>query len=256
MVRRGGRSPSAGQRPQPRIPGSRRTKRKRLQAPYERPCPQAARISTAPPACRRRPSATTGRPARRLLAPRRPARSTGSRSTTRSVCHVPRKGGRCTCNKRRWVSPAPLQVGNAAPYPERSPFMSTEPKTMVQPTTLLARYVTSIDHVAIAVQDLEESIKFYTNVLGFELKERRRTEGKQTAMVSDVLKAGPVTVVLLQGITPESQVSRFVEHFGPGVQHLALGVENLPEVTAELEAAGMEFDTTVISSPGLRQRFS
>lgn len=134
--------------------------------------------------------------------------------------------------------------------------MSTETKTMAQPMTLLAKYVTSIDHVAIAVKDLEESIKFYTQVLGFELKERRRTEGKQTAMVSAVLKAGPVTVVLLQGTTPESQVSRFVEHFGPGVQHLALGVENLPEMAEELKAAGMEFDTTVISSPGLRQIFS
>jgi methylmalonyl-CoA/ethylmalonyl-CoA epimerase len=134
--------------------------------------------------------------------------------------------------------------------------MSSETKVMAKPMTLLAQYVTAIDHVAIAVHNLEESIKFYTEVLGFELKERRRTEGKQTAMVSAVLKAGPVTVVLLQGTTPESQVSRFVEHFGPGVQHLALGVENLPEMAAELTAAGMEFDTTIISSPGLRQIFS
>ena len=134
--------------------------------------------------------------------------------------------------------------------------MSTETKVTAEPMAKLAKYVTSIDHVAIAVRDLEESIKFYTEVLGFELKERRRTEGKQTAMVSAVLKAGPVTVVLLQGTTPESQVSRFVEHFGPGVQHLALGVENLPEMAEELKAAGMEFDTTVISSPGLRQIFS
>lgn len=134
--------------------------------------------------------------------------------------------------------------------------MSTETKVTAEPMAKLAKYVTSIDHVAIAVRDLEESIKFYTEVLGFELKERRRTEGKQTAMVSAVLKAGPVTVVLLQGTTQESQVSRFVEHFGPGVQHLALGVENLPEMAEELKAAGMEFDTTVISSPGLRQIFS
>lgn len=134
--------------------------------------------------------------------------------------------------------------------------MSTETKTMTKPTTVLARYATSVDHVAIAVQDLEESVKFYTDVLGFELKERRRTEGRQTAMISAVLKAGPVTVVLLQGTSPESQVSRFVEHYGPGVQHLAIGVENLPEMAEELKAAGMEFDTTVIQSPGLRQIFS
>jgi methylmalonyl-CoA/ethylmalonyl-CoA epimerase len=124
------------------------------------------------------------------------------------------------------------------------------------PTTLLAKYARSIDHVAIAVRNLEESIRFYTDVLGFELKERRRTEGKATAMISAVLKAGSVTVVLLEGTSPDSQVSRFVEHFGPGVQHIAVAVEDLPQMAEDLKAAGMEFDTTVIQSPGLRQIFS
>ena len=130
--------------------------------------------------------------------------------------------------------------------------MSGENKT----AAVLSKYATSIDHVAIAVRDLEQSIRFYTEGLGFELKERRRTEGKQTAMISAVLSAGPITVVLLEGTTPESQVSRFVEHFGAGVQHLAIGVQNLPEMTEELKSAGMEFDTTVIESTGLRQIFS
>jgi len=120
----------------------------------------------------------------------------------------------------------------------------------------LGKYAKSVDHVAIAVQDLEASIRFYTQVLGFQLHERRKTEGKSTAMISAVLKAGPITVVLLQGTSPDSQVSKFVEHYGAGVQHLAIGVENLPEMAEELKAAGMDFDTNVISSPGLRQIFS
>jgi methylmalonyl-CoA epimerase len=123
-------------------------------------------------------------------------------------------------------------------------------------TAAMAKYARNIDHVAIAVHDLEASIEFYSKVMGFELHERRKTEGKNTAMVSAVLKAGPVTVVLLQGTSAESQVSKFVDHFGAGVQHIALGVENLPEMAEDLKAAGMEFDTTVISSPGLRQIFS
>jgi methylmalonyl-CoA/ethylmalonyl-CoA epimerase len=123
-------------------------------------------------------------------------------------------------------------------------------------TASLAKYAKSIDHVAVAVTDLEASIGFYTRVLGFELHERRKTVGKHTAMISAVLKAGPITVVLLQGTSPDSQVSKFIDHFGPGVQHLAIGVENLPEMAEELKGAGMEFDTTVISSPGLRQIFS
>jgi len=70
------------------------------------------------------------------------------------------------------------------------------------------------------------------------------------------MKAGPITVVLLQGTTPESQVSKYVEHYGPGVQHIAVAVEDLPKLAEELKAAGVEFDTNVISSPGLRQIFT
>jgi methylmalonyl-CoA/ethylmalonyl-CoA epimerase len=121
---------------------------------------------------------------------------------------------------------------------------------------LLAKYVKAIDHIAIAVTDLEQSIDLYRKVLGFGLHERRRTEGKTTAMISAVMKAGPLTVVLLQGTSSDSQVSKYVEHYGPGVQHIAFEVENLPAAAEELKRAGLEFDTDVINSPGLRQIFS
>jgi methylmalonyl-CoA/ethylmalonyl-CoA epimerase len=120
----------------------------------------------------------------------------------------------------------------------------------------LGSFATEIDHVAIAVHDLEQSIAFFTNVLGFELRERRKTEGRQTAMISAVLKAGPLTFVLLQGTSPDSQVSKFVEHYGAGVQHIAVGVKDLPRIADELRSAGLEFDTSVIESPGLRQIFT
>jgi methylmalonyl-CoA/ethylmalonyl-CoA epimerase len=122
-------------------------------------------------------------------------------------------------------------------------------------TPELGSFATEIDHVAIAVHDLEQSIAFFTNVLGFELRERRKTEGRQTAMISAVLKAGPLTFVLLQGTSPDSQVSKFVEHYGAGVQHIAVGVKDLPRIADELRSAGLEFDTSVIESPGLRQIF-
>ena len=135
--------------------------------------------------------------------------------------------------------------------------MSVESATTATATmSALGKHATAIDHIAIAVHDLEESIGLYTRVLGFELVERRKTEGKTTAMISAVLKAGPITVVLLQGTTPESQVAKYVEHYGPGVQHLAIAVKNLPELAEALKAEGLKFDTTVITSPGLRQIFS
>jgi methylmalonyl-CoA epimerase len=134
--------------------------------------------------------------------------------------------------------------------------MSSQSAAQDSKSELLSKYAKSIDHIAIAVNDLEASIAFYSKVLGFQLTERRRTEGRVTAMISAVMKAGPVTVVLLEGTSPESQVSKYVEHYGPGVQHIAFAVENLPALAEELKGAGLEFDTRIIESPGLRQIFS
>ena len=124
------------------------------------------------------------------------------------------------------------------------------------PPAILGKYAKSVDHIAIAVHDLEASIKFYSEVMGYQMRERRETKGEKTAMISAVMVAGPITVVLLQGTSPESQVSRFVDNYGAGVQHIAIGVENLPAMADELKAAGMEFDTNVIEGGGLRQIFS
>lgn len=129
--------------------------------------------------------------------------------------------------------------------PERKPSPST-----------LAQAAVGIDHIAVAVPDLEASIDFFTQAVGFKLKERRETKGKKTGMVSAVLEAGPITVVLVQGTSPESQVSRYIEHYGPGVQHIAIGLRNLPGVAEHLESSGLEFDTSVIHGKGLLQIFS
>jgi methylmalonyl-CoA epimerase len=121
---------------------------------------------------------------------------------------------------------------------------------------LLGKYAKAVDHIAIAVNDLEEGIRYYSEHFGYQLFERRRTEGRTTAMVSAVMKAGPITIVLLQGASEESQVSKYVQHYGPGVQHIALEVDDLPALAEELKASGVKFDTSVISSPGLRQIFT
>src|SRR5260370_11772889 len=103
----------------------------------------------------------------------------------------------------------------------------SSPTSATQPSSALAKYARGFDHIAVAVPDLEASISWFTTVLGFSLKERRNTEGSKTGMISAVLEAGPLNIVLLQGTTPESQVSRFVQHYGPGVQHLAIQVDNI-----------------------------
>lgn len=120
----------------------------------------------------------------------------------------------------------------------------------------LAKYAQGIDHLAIAVADLETSISWFKTVLGFSVKERRKTDGVSTGMISAVLEAGPLTVVLLQGTNPQSQVSMFVDRYGPGMQHLAIRMANIDAAVRELQAAGLQFDTSLISGGGLKQIFT
>ena len=121
---------------------------------------------------------------------------------------------------------------------------------------MLPARLIAVDHLAIAVDDLEGAVHFYTSNLGFVEVERRRTEGKKTGMDSVVLKGGDLKIVLLKGTTPESQVTRYVEEYGPGVQHVAFRVQGLEEVFTDLKERGLSFDTGVIEAPGLKQAFS
>lgn len=120
----------------------------------------------------------------------------------------------------------------------------------------LGRYARGLHHVAVAVRDLEKAIAWYRDVLGFELVERRMTEGERTAMISAVLAAGPITVVLIQGTAPESQVSRYVDAYGPGVQHIAIEVTDLAAARRALEDRGTPFVTSIIEGDGIRQAFT
>lgn len=115
---------------------------------------------------------------------------------------------------------------------------------------------TAIDHIAIAVTNIEESLDFFTRILGFHVTERRQTEGKLSGMLSAVLKGGPLTFVLLQGTSEESQVTKFINAYGPGIQHIAIKVTNLNELVDMLVKQGMEFDTSIVGNQSLRQIFS
>jgi 4-hydroxyphenylpyruvate dioxygenase-like putative hemolysin len=113
-----------------------------------------------------------------------------------------------------------------------------------------------VDHVAIAVRDLDEAIRLYTQVFGFALTKRREIQGKFSGMISAELDAGAFSIVLVQGTSPESQVCRYIEEYGPGVQHIAIAVEDLKAVAGALEASGAQFATGLIEGDGLLQLFS
>jgi chorismate mutase-like protein len=119
-----------------------------------------------------------------------------------------------------------------------------------------ARAAVAIDHVAIAVRDLDAAIAYYGDMLGFELEERRQISGRISGMDSAVMKAGGVKFVLVQGDSPESNVSRYIEAYGPGVQHVAIEVPDPQEAFDDLRARGADLLTGIIHGPGLDQIFT
>lgn len=122
--------------------------------------------------------------------------------------------------------------------------------------SVFARSAVGIDHVAIAVRDLDAAIAYYGDVLGMELQERRQISGRISGMDSAVMTAGGVKFVLVQGDSPESNVSRYIAAYGPGVQHVAIEIPDAQEAIEDLRARGADLLTGIIRGPGLDQIFT
>lgn len=119
----------------------------------------------------------------------------------------------------------------------------------------LQKYGRCIDHIAIAVPDLDRATQWYTQALGMVAEEEKQTQGTRSAMRSRVLRAGGLKFVLVQGTNPEAAVCKFIEAFGPGVQHVAVLVDDIEAVVEDLQQH-MDFDTNVINAPQLKQAFT
>jgi 4-hydroxyphenylpyruvate dioxygenase-like putative hemolysin len=120
----------------------------------------------------------------------------------------------------------------------------------------LYKLPTRIDHLAIAVLDIEEALFLYQGILGFTLLKRREVKGEFSGMISAELDANGFNIVLIQGTSELSQVSQYIKEYGPGVQHIAIEVEDVQHLVDTLEGKGMEFVTNVINGKNLIQVFS
>lgn len=115
---------------------------------------------------------------------------------------------------------------------------------------------TRIDHIAIAVKNIDEALFLYQDIFGFSLLKRREIVGAFSGMKSAELDAGGFSIVLVQGTSPESQVSRYIEEYGPGVQHVAIEVDDVDILSETLKESGVEFATNIIRGEGLVQIFT
>ena len=81
-----------------------------------------------------------------------------------------------------------------------------------------------INHIGIAVRDLETSIQLYTNVLGLKLVGIETVESEKVRVA--FIEIGEVKIELLEATSPESPIAKFIEKKGEGIHHIALETEN------------------------------
>jgi methylmalonyl-CoA/ethylmalonyl-CoA epimerase len=86
-----------------------------------------------------------------------------------------------------------------------------------------------IDHVGVAVADLDEAIEFYTRVFGMRCVhvETNENQGVREAMMSVGPSPAGGCVQLLAPLTPESTIAKFLDRSGPGVQQVAYTVADV-----------------------------
>ena len=113
-----------------------------------------------------------------------------------------------------------------------------------------------LHHVGITVKDLEDSIRFYHDVLGlgfvnepspwFDSEELGRAVGVPGAALRQVsLKLGETTVELLEYKNPPSETTKPLMSSSLGASHVAFHVDDIHATKAELEAKGIEFYSDV-----------
>lgn len=98
----------------------------------------------------------------------------------------------------------------------------------------------AVDHVGIAVADLDDAIDWYQDTFGMRMvhQEANEEQGVREAMLAVGTAGGP-QLQLLAPLRPDSPIARFLDRSGPGIQQIAYRVEDIESVSAELQARGL-----------------
>lgn len=101
--------------------------------------------------------------------------------------------------------------------------------------------ISHIEHIGIAVPNLDEAIKYYENALGLKCYKKEVVEDQK--VTTAFFQVGDTKIELLEATSPESTIAKFIEKNGGrgGMHHLAFAVEDgVTEALAEMEEKGIK----------------
>ncbi len=112
-----------------------------------------------------------------------------------------------------------------------------------------------INHLGVAVKNLEETLKFYHETLGLPLKGIEEVADQKVRVA--MLPTGESKIELLEPTDPESPIAKFMEKRGPGIHHIAVTVDDVEAEFARLKEAGVRFigDKPTIGAGGSKVIF-
>lgn len=98
-------------------------------------------------------------------------------------------------------------------------------------------HISHIEHIGIAVKNLEESIRFYEEVLG--LKCYAIEEVADQKVKTAFFMVGQTKVELLESTDPEGPIGKYIEKRGEGVHHMAFAVKGIEDALAAMDEKGV-----------------
>ena len=94
--------------------------------------------------------------------------------------------------------------------------------------------IKNINHIAIAVHDIEKALKFWRDALGLELQQVREVESQQVKVAFLPVKDSEIE--LIEPITEDSGVKRYLKKRGAGIHHICMEVDDIEAMLEHLKA--------------------
>ena len=95
----------------------------------------------------------------------------------------------------------------------------------------------TLDHIGIAVRDLDEALAFYRDALGLEIEAPEEVASQKVR--AHFIPVGEASLELLEATAPDSPIARYVEKRGPGIHHITLRVDDIHAALARLKDKGI-----------------
>jgi methylmalonyl-CoA/ethylmalonyl-CoA epimerase len=114
--------------------------------------------------------------------------------------------------------------------------------------------IKKINHIAIAVKDVEESLKFWRDAMGLQVDHIEDVPSQKSEVV--FIPVGDSEVELVRPTSADSGVAKFVEEKGGGMHHLCFEVDNIDEMLTQLKERGVRLiNETALELPGRKMAF-